>query len=38
LTLSVTITRSRANYGIGKAIATVEGKKVCEAELSFMIG
>nr|WP_246543154.1 3-hydroxyacyl-ACP dehydratase FabZ [Fusibacter paucivorans] len=38
LTLTVTIIRSRDNYGIGKAIATVDGKKVCEAELSFMIG
>lgn len=38
LTLTVEIINSRANYGIGKAIAKVDGKIVCQAELSFMVG
>ena len=38
LILEVEITRARANFGVGKAKAMVDGKVVCEAELSFMIG
>ena len=38
LTLSIEIVKSRSNFGVGKAIATVDGAVVCEAELSFMIG
>ncbi len=38
LTLSIEIVKSRSNFGVGKAIATVDGAVACEAELSFMIG
>lgn len=38
LTLSIEIIKSRSNFGVGKAIATVDGAVACEAELSFMIG
>ena len=38
LTLEIDMIKARINYGVGKAIATVDGQIVCEAELSFMIG
>lgn len=38
LRLEVTLEKIRNNVGLGKAIATVDGKKVCTAELTFMIG
>jgi len=38
LVLTVEIIKERANYGIGKAVAKVDGKIVCQAELSFMVG
>ena len=34
----VTLEKIRNNVGLGKAIATVDGKKACTAELTFMIG
>ena len=36
--LEVTLEKIRNNVGLGKAIATVDGKKACTAELTFMIG
>lgn len=38
LRLEVTLEEIRNNVGLGKAIATVDGKKACTAELTFMIG
>ena len=38
LDLSCEIIKLRGHIGIGKAVATVEGKKVCEAEIMFAIG
>ncbi|MER1298994.1 3-hydroxyacyl-ACP dehydratase FabZ [Ligilactobacillus salivarius] len=38
LRLEVTLEKIRNNVGLGKAVATVDGKKVCTAELTFMIG
>ena len=38
LSLEIEIIKSRANFGIGKAVAKVDGAVACEAELSFMIG
>lgn len=38
LNLSCEIIKLRGPIGIGKAVATVEGKKVCEAEIMFAIG
>ncbi|MBB1096052.1 3-hydroxyacyl-ACP dehydratase FabZ [Limosilactobacillus agrestis] len=38
LRLEVNLEKVRKNIGIGKGIATVNGKKVCTAELTFMIG
>ena len=38
LHLEVTLEKIRNNVGLGKAIATVDGKKACTAELTFMIG
>ncbi|KRL03045.1 3-hydroxyacyl-ACP dehydratase FabZ [Liquorilactobacillus capillatus] len=38
LRLEVKLDKIRNNVGLGKGIATVEGKKVCTAELTFMIG
>lgn len=38
LKLEVEIIKMRGPAGFGKAIATVDGKKACEAELLFMIG
>lgn len=38
LMLEVEILKVRANAGMGKGIARVDGKKVAEAELTFMIG
>jgi len=37
LKLEVEIIKRKGPVGIGKAIATVDGKKACEAELSFII-
>jgi 3-hydroxyacyl-[acyl-carrier-protein] dehydratase len=38
LKLEVEIIKLRRSAGVGKAIATVDGKIACEAELLFMIG
>ena len=38
LYLEVEILKVQASAGIGKGIAKVDGKKVAEAELTFMIG
>ncbi|WP_287824359.1 3-hydroxyacyl-ACP dehydratase FabZ [Clostridium sp.] len=38
LKLEVEIVKIKGPAGIGKAIATVDGKKAAEAELTFMIG
>ncbi|MDR2903776.1 MAG: 3-hydroxyacyl-ACP dehydratase FabZ [Clostridiales bacterium] len=38
LRFEVEITKLKANAGIGKGIAYVGEKKVCSAELTFMIG
>lgn len=38
LDLSCEIIKLREPIGIGKAVATVDGKKVCEAEIMFAIG
>lgn len=37
LRLEVTLEKIRNNVGLGKAVATVDGKKACTAELTFMI-
>ncbi|WP_281164269.1 3-hydroxyacyl-ACP dehydratase FabZ [Liquorilactobacillus sicerae] len=36
--LEVVLEKIRNNVGLGKAVATVDGKKACSAELTFMIG
>ncbi|AUJ29370.1 MAG: 3-hydroxyacyl-ACP dehydratase FabZ [Liquorilactobacillus hordei] len=36
--LEVKLDKIRNNVGLGKALATVDGQKVCSAELTFMIG
>ena len=36
--LEVHLEKIRRNIGLGKGIATVDGKKVCTAELTFVIG
>jgi 3-hydroxyacyl-[acyl-carrier-protein] dehydratase len=36
--LEVELTKIRGNIGEGKGIATVDGKKACTADLTFMIG
>lgn len=38
LKLEVTLDKMRNNIGSGKALATIDGKKCCSAELTFMIG
>lgn len=38
LKLEVEIIKMKGPAGIGKAIATVDGKKACEAEILFMVG
>ncbi|MFV0559171.1 MAG: 3-hydroxyacyl-ACP dehydratase FabZ [Enterococcus sp.] len=38
LYLEVEIIKVRSSAGVGKGIARVDGKKVAEAELTFMIG
>ena len=38
LKLECEIIKQKGPMGVGKAIASVEGKKVCEAELIFAIG
>lgn len=38
LMLEVEITKIKGPAGVGKGIAYVDGKKACEAELTFMIG
>lgn len=38
LILEVEILKIKANAGLGKGITRVDGKKVAEAELTFMIG
>ena len=37
LRLVTSIIRSKGPVGVGRAVATVDGKKVCEAELTFAI-
>lgn len=36
--LETEIIKVKGPIGVGKAVATVDGKKVCEAELTFAIG
>lgn len=38
LELKVDIVKLKAHAGIGKGVAYVDGKKVCEAEMTFIIG
>ncbi|WP_459593372.1 3-hydroxyacyl-ACP dehydratase FabZ [Enterococcus cecorum] len=38
LIIEMEILKIKANAGLGKGIARVDGKKVAEAELTFMIG
>ncbi|MDT2810741.1 3-hydroxyacyl-ACP dehydratase FabZ [Enterococcus asini] len=38
LLLEVEIQKIKGSAGVGKGIAYVDGKKACEAELTFMIG
>ncbi|MGN0425668.1 MAG: 3-hydroxyacyl-ACP dehydratase FabZ [Acetatifactor sp.] len=38
LLLETVITKVKGPVGVGKAVATVDGKKVAEAELTFAIG
>ncbi|MDT8716263.1 3-hydroxyacyl-ACP dehydratase FabZ [Clostridium sp. 19966] len=38
LNLEIEMIRVKGSIGIGKGIATVNGKKVCEAEMTFAIG
>lgn len=38
LTLEVEITRSKGNFGVGTAIAYVDGQVACEAVLTFALG
>lgn len=38
LMLQVDIIKLKSYAGIGKAVATVDGKTVCEAELTFIVG
>ena len=38
LKIEVEIIKLKMNAGIGKGIAYVDGKKACEAEITFMIG
>ena len=38
LTLETTIVKMKGPIGIGHAVATVNGKKACEADLTFAIG
>ena len=38
LRLEVELTKIRGKAGVGYGVAYVEGKKVCEGELTFMIG
>lgn len=37
LVLTVELEKIRNHVGLGKAVATVDGKKACSAELTFMI-
>jgi len=38
LRIEVEIIKLKAVAGVGKAVAYVDGKKACEAEITFMIG
>ena len=38
LKLEVELTKIRGKAGVGYGVAYVEGKKVCEGELTFMVG
>ena len=38
LMLETTIVKVKGPVGVGKAVATVNGKKAAEAELTFAIG
>ncbi|ETA73220.1 3-hydroxyacyl-ACP dehydratase FabZ [Ligilactobacillus equi] len=37
LMIEVTLEKIRGNIGVGKAVAKVDGKKACNAELTFII-
>lgn len=36
--IEVNLEKIRGNVGLGKAVAKVDGKKACTAEITFMIG
>lgn len=36
--IEVNLEKVRGNVGLGKAVAKVDGKKACTAEITFMIG
>ena len=36
--IEVVLEKIRGSVGLGKAVATVDGKKACTAEITFMIG
>ncbi|HJA72811.1 MAG TPA: 3-hydroxyacyl-ACP dehydratase FabZ [Candidatus Limosilactobacillus faecipullorum] len=38
MVLKVELEKVKGSIGIGKAVATVDGKRACTAELTFMIG
>ncbi|WP_178197589.1 3-hydroxyacyl-ACP dehydratase FabZ [Ligilactobacillus sp. Marseille-Q7487] len=38
LRLEVQLDKIKNNIGLGKGVATIDGKKACTAELTFMIG
>ncbi len=38
LDLSIEIIKMKGSIGVGRGIATVDGKKVCEGEIMFAIG
>lgn len=38
IVLKTELTKIRKNIGVGKGIATIDGQKIAEAELTFMIG
>ena len=38
IVLKTELTKIRKNIGIGKSTAIIDGQKIAEAELTFMIG
>ncbi|GEN48459.1 3-hydroxyacyl-ACP dehydratase FabZ [Ligilactobacillus pobuzihii] len=38
MVIEVNLEKIRGNVGLGKAVAKVDGKKACTAEITFMIG